>query len=132
MGEHQSAEEAKLVIVYFANGNKQWVKSGSTNQWAKDGGLVCKYYEGKVYSLSSGRKVKIKQHFKLLNTVLMDVDTGEFLPTERPQLLDLMPTAPVDAPLSKWWDVNWQAEVVFEPKEEKEAKPSKPKVRIEG
>jgi hypothetical protein len=119
MGEQQHQEEAKLVIVYFANGTKQWVKSGSTNLWAREGGRVCKFYEGKVYSTTPGRKVKIKQHFKLLNAVFMDVETGEFLPTERPQLLELQPPEKADSPICKWWEVDWSCEIVFEKKEEK-------------
>jgi hypothetical protein len=125
MGEQQQ-EEAKLVIVYFANGTKQWVKSGSTNLWAREGGRVCKFYEGKVYDTSPGRKVKIKQHFKLLNAVLMDVETGEFLATDRPQLLELLPNDSDNTPLCKWWEVNWGCEIVFEKKEDKPAVKTKP------
>jgi hypothetical protein len=118
MGEQQQTT-AKLVIVYFANGTKQWVKNGTTNQWAKEGGKVLKFYEGKVYSTSAGRKIKVKQHFKLLNAVFMDVETGEFLPTERPQLLDLQIQDEEALPTCKWWEVDWQCEIVFEKKEER-------------
>ncbi len=116
MGEQQNSEESKLVIVYFANGTKQWVKIGSTNQWARDGGLVHKFYEGKVYSTSDGRKVKMKQHFKMLNAVLMDIETGEFLPTDRTHLLDLQPHEKSTMQACKWWEIDWQCEIVFEKK----------------
>jgi hypothetical protein len=119
MGEQQNSEESKLVIVYFANGTKQWVKTGSTNQWARDGGQVHKFYEGKVYSTSDGRKVKMKQHFKMLNAVLMDIETGEFLSTDRHDLLNLLPHEKSIVQTCKWWEVDWQCEIVFEKKVEK-------------
>ena len=71
----RKVEDPKLVIVYFANGTVQWVKSGSTNQWSREGGRVNKFFESRVYHTSSNDKIKIKQHFKLLNTVFMDVGT---------------------------------------------------------
>jgi hypothetical protein len=124
MDEQKGVEQPKLVVVYFANGTKQWVKTGSANQWAKEGGYVYKFYEGKVYELDDGRKVKVKQHFKLLNTVLMDVETGEFLNTDRLSLLSLQPEAAASTQIYRWSAVDWQCEIVFEKKEEK--RPSKP------
>ena len=41
----KKVEDPKLVIVYFASGTVQWVKSGSTNQWSRDGGRVNKFFE---------------------------------------------------------------------------------------
>jgi hypothetical protein len=125
MGEQQSVEEPKLVIVYFANGNKQWVKIGSTNQWARDGGKVHKFYEGKVYTTSDGRKIKMKQHFKLLNAVFMDIETGEFLETDRHSLLDLQPHEKSVVQHCKWWEVDWKCEIDFDKKTEK--RPIKPR-----
>jgi hypothetical protein len=128
MGEQQSSEESKLVIVYFANGTKQWVKTGSTNQWARDGGQVHKFYEGKVYTTGDGRKIKMKQHFKLLNAVFMDIETGEFLETERQHLLDLQPHEKSTVQTCKWWEVDWQCEIVFEKKVDK--RPIKPREEV--
>ena len=115
----RKVEDPKLVIVYFANGTVQWVKSGSTNQWARDGGRVNKFFESRVYHTSNGDKIKIKQHFKLLNTVFMDVGTGAFLDTVREDLLGLVadPNDPVQH--CKWWDVDWSCPIVFEPKPER-------------
>jgi hypothetical protein len=115
----RKVEDPRLVIVYFANGTVQWVKSGSTNQWARDGGNVYKFFESRVYSTPEQKKVKIKQHFKLLNTVLMDVETGSFLDTVREDLLNLIPD-PQDTPQHcKWWDVDWSCPIIFEPKPER-------------
>jgi hypothetical protein len=120
----KDGEQVKLVVVYFANGTKQWVKTGSANQWAREGGQVYKFYEGKVYELGDSRKVKVKQHFKLLNTVLMDVETGEFLDTDRASLLSLQPDESASEQVYRWSEVNWQCEIVFEKKEDK--RPIKP------
>jgi hypothetical protein len=128
MGEQKSLEQPRLVVVYFANGTKQWVKTGSANQWAREGGYVQKYYEGKVYSITDGRKVKVKQHFKLLNTVLMDVDTGEFLETDRDSLLNLQADDSSSEQIYRWSEVDWGCEIVFEKKEEK--RPLKPAVKL--
>jgi hypothetical protein len=128
MGEQKSLEQPKLVVVYFANGTKQWVKTGSANQWAREGGYVQKFYEGKVYSVIDGRKVKVKQHFKLLNTVLMDVDTGEFLETDRTSLLNLQVEADSSEQIYRWSEVDWSCEIVFEKKEDK--RPVKPAVKL--
>jgi hypothetical protein len=128
MGEQKSLEQPKLVVVYFANGTKQWVKTGSANQWAREGGYVHKFYEGKVYSITDGRKVKVKQHFKLLNTVLMDVDTGEFLETDRTSLLNLQVDEGSSEQIYRWPEVDWNCEIVFEKKEEK--RPVKPAVKL--
>ena len=87
----RKVEDPKLVIVYFANGTVQWVKSGSTSQWSRDGGRINKFFESRVYHTANGDKIKIKQHFKLLNTVFMDVATGTFLDTSREDLLGLVP-----------------------------------------
>jgi hypothetical protein len=124
----KKVEDPKLVIVYFASGTVQWVKSGTTNQWARHGGAVNKFFEGRVYQTTDGRKVKMKQHFKLLNAVFMDTETGAFLDTTREDLLMLIPD-PID-PLNsaKWWDVDWSCPIVFEPKVEKDRKPFKPKL----
>jgi hypothetical protein len=130
MGEQKSLEQPKLVVVYFASGTKQWVKTGSANQWAREGGYVHKFYEGKVYNITDGRKVKVKQHFKLLNTVLMDVDTGEFLETNRDSLLGLQPEEGSSDQIYRWADVDWSCEIVFEKKEEK--RPVKPAVKLSG
>jgi hypothetical protein len=112
-------EDPKLVIVYFASGTVQWVKSGSTNQWAREGGKVHKFFESRVYHNAEGKKIKIKQHFKLLNTVFMDVETGAFLDTVREDLLGLSPD-PNEVPQHcKWWDVDWVCPIVFEPKPER-------------
>ncbi len=127
MGEQKSLERPRLVVVYFANGTKQWVKTGSANQWAREGGYVQKFYESKVYSIADGRKVKVKQHFKLLNTVLMDVDTGEFLETDRSSLLNLQADEGLEQ-IYRWSEVDWSCEVVFEKKEEK--RPVKPAVKL--
>jgi hypothetical protein len=115
----KKVEDPKLVIVYFANGTVQWVKSGSTNQWARDGGRVNKFFEGRVYQTLEGKKVKIKQHFKLLNTVFMDVETGAFLDTVREDLLGLIPDTQDPVHECKWWDVDWSCPIVFEPKPER-------------
>jgi hypothetical protein len=128
MGEQKVLEQPKLVVVYFANGTKQWVKTGSANQWAREGGYVHKFYEGKVYSTLDGRKVKVKQHFKLLNTVLMDVDTGEFLETDRTSLLNLQAEDSSSDHIYRWSEVDWSCEIVFEKKEEK--RPFKPAVKL--
>jgi hypothetical protein len=128
MGEQKVLEQPKLVVVYFANGTKQWVKTGSANQWAREGGYVHKFYEGKVYSTVDGRKVKVKQHFKLLNTVLMDVETGEFLETDRSSLLTLQAEEGSSDKIYRWAEVDWSCEIVFEKKEEK--RPIKPAVKI--
>jgi hypothetical protein len=117
--------DPKLVVVYFANGNVQWVKSGSTNQWARDGGMVCKFYEGRVYQTDRGKKVKLKQHFKLLNTVFMDVETGAFLDTAREDLLNLLPDPNEVTPQAKWWEIDWSCPIVFEKKPDKKPAPSK-------
>jgi hypothetical protein len=124
----KKVEDPKLVIVYFASGTVQWVKSGTTNQWARYGGAVHKFFEGRVYQTTDGRKVKIKQHFKLLNAVFMDTETGAFLDTTREDLLMLIPDAEDGgSEPAKWWDVDWSCPIVFEPKVEKEKKPYKPK-----
>jgi hypothetical protein len=115
----KKVEDPKLVIVYFANGTVQWVKSGSTNQWSRDGGRVNKFFESRVYQTSSGDKIKIKQHFKLLNTVFMDVGTGAFLDTVREDLLGLVADPHDDVQLCKWWDVDWSCPIVFEQKPER-------------
>ena len=115
----KKVEDPKLVIVYFANGTVQWVKSGSTNQWSRDGGRVNKFFEGRVYQTATGEKVKIKQHFKLLNTVFMDVGTGAFLDTVREDLLGLVPDPNDSIQHCKWWDVDWSCPIVFEPKPER-------------
>jgi hypothetical protein len=115
----RKVEDPKLVIVYFANGTVQWVKSGSTNQWSRDGGKVNKFFESRVYQTADGKKVKIKQHFKLLNTVFMDVGTGTFLDTNREDLLGLVPDPGDVVQECKWWDVDWSCPIVFEPKPEK-------------
>lgn len=115
----KKVEDPKLVIVYFANGTVQWVKSGSTNQWFRDGGRVNKFFEGRVYQTATGEKVKIKQHFKLLNTVFMDVGTGAFLDTVREDLLGLVPDPNDSIQHCKWWDVDWSCPIVFEPKPER-------------
>ena len=116
---NEKVEEPKLVIVYFANGTVQWVKSGSTNKWSRDGGRVNKFFESRVYHTASGDKIKIKQHFKLLNTVFMDVGTGAFLDTVREDLLGLIPDPNDLIQHSKWWDVDWSCPIVFEPKPER-------------
>jgi hypothetical protein len=115
----KKVEDPKLVIVYFANGTVQWVKSGSTNQWSRDGGRVNKFFEGRVYQTATGEKIKIKQHFKLLNTVFMDVGTGTFLDTVRDDLLGLVPDPNDTIQHCKWWDVDWSCPIVFEPKPER-------------
>jgi hypothetical protein len=115
----RKVEDPKLVIVYFVNGTVQWVKSGSTNQWSRDGGRVNKFFESRVYHTSSGDKIKIKQHFKLLNTVFMDVATGAFLDTVREDLLDLVPDPNDIIQHCKWWDVDWTCPIVFESKAER-------------
>ena len=115
----KKVEDPKLVIVYFANGTVQWVKSGSANQWSRDGGRVNKFFESRVYYTASGDKIKIKQHFKLLNTVFMDVGTGAFLDTVREDLLGLIPDPNDPIQHSKWWDVDWSCPIVFEPKPER-------------
>jgi hypothetical protein len=115
----KKVEDPKLTIVYFANGTVQWVKSGSTNQWARDGGTVNKFFESRVYQTPEGKKVKIKQHFKLLNTVFMDVETGVFLDTVREDLLGLLPDSQDLVQHCKWWDVDWSCPIVFEPKAER-------------
>jgi hypothetical protein len=112
-------EDPKLIIVYFASGTVQWVKSGSTNQWAREGGKVHKFFESRVYQNADGKKIKIKQHFKLLNTVFMDVETGAFLETVRQDLLNLVPDPNEVAQHCKWWDVDWVCPIVFEPKPER-------------
>jgi hypothetical protein len=112
----KKVEDPKLVIVYFANGTVQWVKSGSTNQWSRNGGRVNKFFESKIYQTAKGEKVKIKQHFKLLNTVFMDVGTGAFLDTDREDLLGLVPDPNDVVQYYKWWDVDWTCPIVFEPK----------------
>ena len=112
----RKVEDPKLVIVYFANGTVQLVKSGSTNQWSRDGGRVNKFFESRVYYTASGDKIKIKQHFKLLNTVFMDVGTGAFLDTVREDLLGLIPDPNDVVHYCKWWDVDWTCPIVFEPK----------------
>jgi hypothetical protein len=115
----RKVEDPKLVIVYFANGTVQWVKSGSTNQWSRDGGRVNKFFESRVYHTFNGDKIKIKQHFKLLNTVFMDVNTGAFLDTVRDDLLGLSPDPNDIVQHCKWWDVDWSCPIVFEPKAER-------------
>jgi hypothetical protein len=115
----KKVEDPKLVIVYFANGTVQWVKSGSTNQWSRDGGRVNKFFESRVYHNHKGEKVKIKQHFKLLNTVFMDVGSGAFLDTTREDLLGLLPDPNDPIQHCKWWDVDWSCPIVFEPKPER-------------
>ncbi len=115
----RKVEDPKLVIVYFANGTVQWVKSGSTNQWSRDGGRVNKFFESRVYHTLNGDKIKIKQHFKLLNTVFMDVNTGAFLDTIREDLLGLAPDPNDVIQHCKWWDVDWSCPIVFEPKAER-------------
>jgi hypothetical protein len=115
----RKVEDPKLVIVYFASGPVQWVKSGSTNQWSRDGGPVHKFFEGRVYQTATGEKIKIKQHFKLLNTVFMDVGTGAFLDTVREDLLGLLPDNSDPIQHCKWWDVDWSCPIIFEPKAEK-------------
>jgi hypothetical protein len=120
----KKVEDPKLVIVYFANGNVQWVKSGTTNQWARDGGTVHKFFEGRIYQTLDGKKVKLKQHFKLLNTVFMDVENGAFLDTVREDLLNLQPDPQEAAHKSKWWEVDWSCPVVFE---KKPASPKSPR-----
>ncbi len=115
----KKVEDPKLVIVYFANGTVQWVKSGSTNQWARDGGQVNKFFESRVYQTEKGDKIKIKQHFKLLNAVFMDVSTGAFLDTSREDLLGLLPDPEEIETHCKWWDVDWTCPIVFEPKPER-------------
>jgi hypothetical protein len=117
----KKVEDPKLVIIYFANGTVQWVKSGSTNQWSREGGRVNKFFEGKVYQTAKGEKVKIKQHFKLLNTVFMDVSTGAFLDTVREDLLGLVPDPNDVVEYYKWWDVDWTCPIVFEPKPDRKA-----------
>ncbi len=112
----KKVEDPKLVIVYFANGTVQWVKSGSTNQLSRDGGRVNKFFESRVYHTATGEKIKIKQHFKLLNTVFMDVGTGAFLDTVREDLLGLVPDPNDPIQVCKWWDVDWTCPIVFEPK----------------
>jgi hypothetical protein len=115
----RKVEDPKLVIVYFASGTVQWVKSGSTNQWSRDGGQVHKFFESRVYQTATGAKIKIKQHFKLLNTVFMDVGTGAFLDTVREDLLGLAPDPNDVIQHCKWWDVDWSCPIIFEPKAEK-------------
>ena len=115
----KTVEDPKLVIVYFANGTVQWVKSGSANHWSREGGRVNKFFESRVYQTSTGEKIKIKQHFKLLNTVFMDVGTGTFLDTVREDLLGLIPDPNDVVQHSKWWDVDWSCPIVFEPKPER-------------
>jgi hypothetical protein len=110
----QKTEDPKLVIVYFASGAMQWVKSGTTNQWTKNGGNIHKFYEGKVYTAGNSRKIKIKQHFKLLNTVFMDMETGEFLETSREDLLTLQPHEKSTVQHCKWSEVDWKPEIVLE------------------
>jgi hypothetical protein len=122
----RKVEDPKLVIVYFASGTVQWVKSGSTNQWSRDGGIINKFFESRVYHTSEGNKIKIKQHFKLLNTVFMDVNTGAFLDTSRDDLLGLLPDPNDPVQHCKWWDVDWSCPIVFEPKAER--KPIKPPI----
>ena len=117
----KKVEDPKLVIIYFANGTVQWVKSGSTNQWSREGGRVNKFFESRVYQTAKGEKVKIKQHFKLLNTVFMDVSTGAFLDTVREDLLGLVPDPHDVVEYYKWWDVDWTCPIVFEPKAERKA-----------
>lgn len=117
----KKVEDPKLVIIYFANGTVQWVKSGSTNQWSREGGRVNKFFEGRVYQTAKGEKVKIKQHFKLLNTVFMDVSTGAFLDTVREDLLGLVPDPNDVVEYYKWWDVDWTCPIVFEPKADRKA-----------
>jgi hypothetical protein len=72
-----------------------------------------------VYHTASGEKIKIKQHFKLLNTVFMDVSTGTFLDTVREDLLGLVPDPNDEVQHCKWWDVDWACPIVFEPKPER-------------
>ncbi len=115
----RKVEDPKLVIVYFASGTVQWVKSGSTNQWSRAGGQVNKFFESRVYQTATGDKIKIKQHFKLLNTVFMDVGTGTFLDTVREDLLGLVPDPNDAIQHCKWWDVDWSCPIIFEPKTEK-------------
>ena len=117
----KKVEDPKLVIIYFANGTVQWVKSGSTNQWSREGGRVNKFFESRVYQTAKGEKVKIKQHFKLLNTVFMDVSTGAFLDTVREDLLGLVPDPHDVVEYYKWWDVDWTCPIVFEPKPDRKA-----------
>jgi hypothetical protein len=117
----KKVEDPKLVIIYFANGTVQWVKSGSTNQWSREGGRVNKFFESRVYQTAKGEKVKIKQHFKLLNTVFMDVSTGAFLDTVREDLLGLVPDPNDVVEYYKWWDVDWTCPIVFEPKPDRKA-----------
>jgi hypothetical protein len=112
----KKADEPILIVVYFADGSFQWVKRGTTNQWAREGGKVCKFYEGRVYSTETGNKVKIKQHFKTLNTVFMDFETGEFLNTSKDELLTLIAHEKAKIQHCKWWDINWECEFPFEPK----------------
>jgi hypothetical protein len=121
----KKVEDPKLVIVYFANGSVQWVKSGSTNQWARDGGIVSKFFEGRVYQTQNGKKVKLKQHFKLLNAVFMDVETGEFLETSREDLLHLLPDPNDPIQTAKWWEIDWSCPIVFEKKPERKSTPTK-------
>jgi hypothetical protein len=115
----KKVEDPKLVIVYFANGTVQWVKSGSTSQWSREGGRVNKFFESRVYQTANGDKIKIKQHFKLLNTVFMDVGNGTFLDTVREDLLGLVPDPNDAIQHCKWWDVDWSCPIVFEPKPER-------------
>jgi hypothetical protein len=124
-------EDPKLVIVYFASGTVQWVKSGTTNQWARQGGEVHKFFEGRVYQTTDGKKVKIKQHFKLLNAVFMDTETGVFLDTNREDLLMLVPDGTDSQERFKWWDVDWDCPIVFEPKVEKKPYKGKPEGKPE-
>ncbi|MFM2304511.1 MAG: hypothetical protein RLZZ135_1923 [Cyanobacteriota bacterium] len=117
----KKVEDPKLVIIYFANGTVQWVKSGSTNQWSREGGRVNKFFESRVYQTAKGEKIKIKQHFKLLNTVFMDVSTGAFLDTVREDLLGLVPDPNDVVEYYKWWDVDWTCPIIFEPKPDRKA-----------
>jgi hypothetical protein len=117
--KEKKVEDPKLAIVYFANGTVQWVKSGSTSQWSREGGRVNKFFESRVYQTANGDKIKIKQHFKLLNTVFMDVANGTFLDTFRDDLLGLVPDPNDPIQHCKWWDVDWSCPIVFEPKPER-------------